>query len=47
MKTYTMKNIYTGEEKETIRCHTLAGAQEYYDAIYPNLGNSWMLYEIK
>ena len=47
MKKFTVKNLITGEYKETICVNTLAAAQEYFDAMYPYLGSNWMMFEVK
>lgn len=42
---YYVQNLITGEVKGECRAYTLAGAQEYFDIMLPNMTNFDMLYE--
>ena len=47
MKTYILKNIITSEIYGTVKTTTLAGAQEYFDIMFPYASANCMIFEIK
>ena len=45
MNKYTLKNMVTGEIKGAVYAHSMAAASEHFDALYPNLFGSWVIFE--